>query len=157
MCRACGVSKSNYEILDAFGGFGIDALALAHFSTVEVVERDPLTFVALAELASRFRVPLTAVNGDALARIGSGSHYDVIYLDPMFPRRSKKALPNRAMQYLQLRNEENQEAYDLVALVGEACDAASDRVVLKRRIKDPVVGLPNYSLAGRTIRFDVYR
>ena len=158
LCRACGVAKTDFLVLDAFGGFGIDALALAHFSSVEVIERAPLTFVVLVELASRFNLPLTTSYGDGMDRIGSASaEFDVVYLDPMFPVRSKRALPNRAMQYLQLRDQEQENDLDLSALIAQAREAASDRVVLKRRTKDPKIGSPNHSVSGKTVRFDVYR
>ena len=161
LCRACGVAKSDFTVLDGFGGFGIDALALAHFSRVEVVERDALTFIVLVELASRFQLPVTAVHGDVFDRMSASKPYDVVYLDPMFPRRNKKALPNQAMQFLQLRDleceQECEQAIDLPNLLERAQEAALDRVVLKRRSKDSVVGSPNHSIVGKSVRFDVYR
>ena len=81
--------------------------------------------------------------------------YDVIYFDPMFPPRRKSALPGKRMQYLgELLGEG--EAFD-TGLIPKALQRARSRVVLKRRLKDPVTLRPDWTLRGRSIRYDVYR
>ncbi|HEY5646569.1 MAG TPA: class I SAM-dependent methyltransferase [Pseudomonadales bacterium] len=159
--RACGIRRGHpLRVLDATAGMGVDGLALAlSGQSVRLVEREPALWALLADLLRRFGpvsgdVDLTL--GDArtfLAR--SAEIYDVVYFDPMFPARSKTALPGKRMQYLS-------------ALLGEtppidtgtielARHRARSRVVLKRRAKDPVLGRPDWTIRGRAVRYDVYR
>lgn len=157
--RASGLgsaSPAELTILDACAGFGIDGLALARAARVTLVERQSLVFIMLLEFASRIGASVDIRHGDGLSAFEAESAWDVIYLDPMFPQRSKKALPSRPMQHLRgLSAGAEPMVLDEVLTGALAC--ANDRVVLKRRLRDPEVGRPSYSLAGKTVRFDVYR
>lgn len=158
LCRACGVAGSRFRVLDLFAGFGIDGLALAQHADVTLVEKSPLVFALLSDAVERAGVVCELVYADGLKYLGEDTGADVIYLDPMFPLRSKKALPGRSMQHLQqLQSLTPMSQENLARLVLKCLDVAADRVVLKRRAKDPVIGAPNHSVKGRTIRFDVYR
>jgi 16S rRNA (guanine1516-N2)-methyltransferase len=92
--------------------------------------------------------------GDGIARITEGT-FDVIYLDPMFPLRSKSALPGKRLQYL---HELVGETRDVdAALLERARRSATARVVLKRRRTDPVLAAPDWQIVEKSVRFDVYR
>lgn len=156
--RACGLSgRGGLRLLDATGGLGVDALALARKgASVDVVEREPVLFALLKDLIRRSGAadvhPMLADSTDLLA---GSVDYDVIYLDPMFPARRKKALPGKRMQYLgELLV--NAAPFD-VTLLTLAQQRARSRVVLKRRLKDPVELSPDWTLKGRSVRYDVYR
>lgn len=159
--RACGIRRGHpLRVLDATAGLGVDGMALAlSGQSVHLVEREPALWALLTNLLRRFGpvsgdVRLTLDDARALlAR--SDEVYDVVYFDPMFPPRSKTALPGKRMQYL-------------AALLGEASpidtvtielarSRARSRVVLKRRAKDPVLGRPDWTIRGRAVRYDVYR
>lgn len=160
LCRATGVVGTKFRVLDIFAGFGIDGLALARHANVTLIEQNPIVFVMLKEFADRMSLLADIRLGDGPSQLSdtTGEAYEVVYLDPMFPTRNKKALPNRAMQHLQALDDSEQISEEGVAdLVLSARSRALDRVVLKRRLRDPQIDKPNFSLKGRTVRFDVYR
>ena len=78
---------------------------------------------------------------------------DVVYLDPMFPRRTKNAQVKNKPQMLQLlqgpcaREEE---------LFRAAVQAHPRKIVVKRTPKGPwLAGVkPSYAITGKTVRFD---
>jgi 16S rRNA (guanine1516-N2)-methyltransferase len=86
---------------------------------------------------------------------GSAQSYDVIYLDPMYPERSKSVLAKKEMQMLQklIGHEEDAEH-----LLTAALAAAGKRVVVKRPKTAPPLAdsSPTHSLSGKTTRYDVY-
>jgi 16S rRNA (guanine1516-N2)-methyltransferase len=78
---------------------------------------------------------------------------DVVYLDPMFPARSKSAAVKKEMQYMQALLEDE----DPLPLFEAALACATKRVVIKRPIHAPdVAAKPNHRFEGKTVRFDVY-
>jgi 16S rRNA (guanine1516-N2)-methyltransferase len=154
--RACGLPGPGLRVLDAMGGLGVDALALARRGAhVHVVEQEPMLWALLVDLIRRTRASVTATLADSRELLQRGTDYDVIYLDPMFPARRKKALPGKRMQYLS----------ELLAgatvfdpqIIPLAQQCARSRVVLKRRLKDPALLRPDWSLKGRAVRYDVYQ
>ncbi|MEZ5549927.1 MAG: class I SAM-dependent methyltransferase [Pseudomonadales bacterium] len=168
--RACaGSTRHGLRILDAMAGLGTDGLALAlRGHRVTLVERNPVLWALLSDLLQRMDVPdLVLQLGDCRTLLESpdalSTPYDVIYLDPMFPQRSKRALPGKPMQYVtQLLGEdaENGDQPDLEALralIQSARNVAGSHVVLKRRRTDPVVGTPDWQLKGRSVRYDMFR
>ena len=158
LCRAVGIGSGvrRKTVLDAFAGFGTDGLALAQHCEVTLVEANPVVFVLLAEISCRSGHDVELLHADCWPLLEQNSmRWDVIYLDPMFPRRNKRALPNKAMQQLKEMTQEMKEA-NIEQLLAVAQQASRERVVLKRRLRDPVMGRPNHSLKGRSVRFDVY-
>ncbi len=160
LARACGVQRgSGLTIVDATAGLGVDTFALARLGVqVLAVERH----VALWALLWEARQRLGAANvelrhADARAVLGERSpgSVDVVYLDPMFPERRKKALPGKAMQYLRALLPE--DADPLEPLLAAARRVAGDRVVVKRRRRDPLSVEPDWQILGTSVRYDVYR
>jgi 16S rRNA (guanine1516-N2)-methyltransferase len=86
-----------------------------------------------------------------------GALYDVVYLDPMFPRRQKAALPQKRAQLLAMAAAAAPVAPATADLIDTAVRVARLRVVLKRRARDPVIGLPDWTVRASRVRFDVYR
>ena len=80
---------------------------------------------------------------------------DVIYLDPMYPHRSKSALVKKEMRMLRALVGEDPDAPQLLET---ALRAARTRVVVKRpRLAEVLPGItPSHTLVGSTTRFDVY-
>ncbi len=153
-------------ILDATGGLGRDSflLAAAGFS-VRTFERNPVLAALLAD--GLHRASLQAATGKICSRIrfspgnaidflGAGAATaEIIYLDPMFPKTTSTAKVKKELQMIQHVTGEDQDINELFA---RALQAAGDRVVVKRPKKGPWLNdtCPNYSLDGKTIRFDVY-
>ena len=81
---------------------------------------------------------------------------DVIYLDPMFPARSKSAAVKKKAQLMQMLEEPCTDE-EACALVRAALAARPRKVVVKRPLKGPyLAGIkPAYSVEGRAVRFDV--
>jgi 16S rRNA (guanine1516-N2)-methyltransferase len=158
--RACGLPASDAHVLDATGGLGVDAMALSRRGVrVHIVEREPMLWALLKDLIRRAgATEVTATLADSLDVLAESPVYDVIYLDPMFPERRKKALPGKRMQFLGelLAQSSQQRPFDM-ALIAVAQSRARSRVVLKRRLKDPLEAAPDWSLKGRSIRYDVFR
>lgn len=155
--QACaGRARAALSILDAFAGYGTDGYALARRHAVTMIEREPMVCVMQREFGERLGMDTTGYCADALALMQTtGQKWDVVYLDPMFPARSKKALPARGMQHLQSLSAEAQEV-DLADCLALAQARANLRVVIKRRLRDPVLAKPALQLRGKSVRFDVY-
>ena len=80
-------------------------------------------------------------------------HFDVIYLDPMFPTRKGSALSGREMQYLQKLVEKEDDAQ----LIDRALGSAVPRVVIKRpRLARALERKPNFTITQKSCRFDVF-
>ena len=165
LLRACRVTRGRRSrVVDATGGLGTDAFVLANAgSEVTVLERHPLVFALLRDAHGRAAdqtelraamARMRVVHCDARQWLVKAHGVDVIYLDPMFPRRRKSALVKQPMQMLkQLVDEEGGET-----LLDAAVEAQPSRVVVKRPLhgSEPWSRAPSFSLKGRSVRFDVY-
>lgn len=157
--RAVGTRRGQaLEVLDATCGLGLDGLALARRGQrVTLVERHPLLWALATNLLRRAGIPSATLRlGNSRALLEDPKlGFDVICIDPMFPARAKTALPGKRMQYLAelLRGEPDFDA----KLIDLARHRARSRVVLKRRRRDPSVGQPDWTITGRSVRYDVYR
>lgn len=184
-------------VYDLTAGFGQDSLllALAGAKHVHMIERDPIVAVLLNDAMRRLRLLSTECSdhsqrenardlchrlslqvGDGtkiakelVSRQGSVDLPDIIYLDPMFPPRTKSALVKKNMQVLHhlLESQEKHDTMDNQMLFQAAYEAAEARLVVKRPINaPPLLGLsdnehnvdlqPSYSVRGKVNRWDVY-
>ena len=164
--RVRGVASP--RALDATAGLGEDALLLAAAGfEVELWERDATIAALLRDgLARAARAPgladavdrMTLHEGDSVAALAAlaPGEVDVVYLDPMFPARTKSAAVKKKMQLLQ-RLERPCTDEDGEALLRAAVAAAPRKVVVKRPPKGPeLAGVrPAYTLAGKAVRYDV--
>ena len=156
LARACGLNQGDLSVLDACAGFGTDGLTLSMLGCpVTLVEREPLIWILLQDFARSFDNTQVMFMNCKEAFSGEGV-WDVVYLDPMFPERKKNALPNQALQHLRYLTQDAQDGSDLVELIQLALRCAHNRVVVKRRLKDPVVEGVNFQIKGKTVRFDIY-
>lgn len=80
---------------------------------------------------------------------------DVIYLDPMFPERTKSAAVKKKFQLLHHLEHpcENEEEF-----LGAAMNIQPRKIVVKRMAKGPFLAgkKPSYSIKGKSIRYDCY-
>jgi 16S rRNA (guanine1516-N2)-methyltransferase len=153
-------------LIDATAGLGRDGflLAAAGFRVV-MIEGNPMVAALLADGLQRAsqlpvldtiaaRIDLRTANAlEVLPKLSEQP--DVVYLDPMFPERSKDAKVKQELRLLQLLD---QKADSPEMLLRAALSLGSRKVVVKRPLKGPfLAGLaPAYSLRGKAIRFDVY-
>ena len=174
IARAIGLnSLSAPYVLDATAGLGSDAFVLASLGCpVTMVERVPEVHALLADglrvagawgsakdqtlIAILKR--MTLVESDAakyMQTLEDTKKPEVVYLDPMFPLRTKSVQVKKEMHVLQQLIGKDVDA-DLLLQTAQEC--AQKRVVVKRpRIAPFLAGLePNYTLEGRSNRYDVY-
>jgi 16S rRNA (guanine1516-N2)-methyltransferase len=161
LAKACGVRPA-LRVLDGMAGYGLDGLTLATLGCdVLMVERDPLLSALLGDAMQRARaeVDLTGTVACRVADVrdvlSEGSHFDAVYLDPMFPARRKRALPRKSAQVL--RTFIGEADADLQTIVNDSIPLARRRVVVKRHRHDAPIGRPDWQILGRSVRFDVYR
>lgn len=163
--------------VDATAGFGQDSLLLAAAGfRVLLFERNPViaallrdalrraaSVPELADAIARMRFieddsvaalnNMGAIDADAHAD-GALRQPDVVYLDPMFPARTKSAAVKKKFQLL---HHLEQPCEDPDAMLQAALAAKPRKIVVKRPPKGPYLAnvKPSYSLAGKAVRYDV--
>lgn len=158
------------RVLDATAGLGQDSALLATLGCqVTLVERNPVVAVLLADGLARLQhgtddpalaARMTLIPGQihllGAALFEENTGHDVVYLDPMFPTRTKSAQVKKTMQTFKNIVGADDDAANLLPA---ALALAAQRVVVKRPAKAPFLAerKPTYSVAGRTSRFDVYQ
>lgn len=156
--------------VDATAGLGEDSLLLAAAGfTVTLCEADPVIAALLEDALARASAhevlgPIVErmhlVAGDSritLARAGAstGAQPDVVYLDPMFPGRTKSAAVKKKFQLIH-GLERPTEPLDEESLLQAALAAHPRKVVIKRPVKGPhLAGVkPSHAIAGKAVRYD---
>ena len=160
LVKACK-AKEGVNILDLTAGFGRDAaILLGTGASVSLVERDKIMQILLQDGLARADLKLKAkirlINSEAkevLTKLNKANLPEVIYLDPMHPIRKKSAQVKKVMFALQTFIKPDDNYTDLLTL---ARRCARERVVVKCPVTQPPVCIPNHSIGGKTIRFDVY-
>lgn len=163
-----GRSKEPLTVIDATAGLGRDSFILAAAGfTVTSIERHPAIACLLWDGLDRAclsaegsvaadRISLHwGVAHTVLSNLPESERPDVVYMDPMFPERTKQALVKKEMR---LFRDVVGDDLDGEALLQVAMATARKRVVVKRpRKAEPVAGRkPGYQLLGKSSRFDVY-
>ena len=174
IAKAIGLNSANPpHVLDATAGLGGDAFVLASLGCpVTMVERVPEVHALLADglrvagawgsvkdqtlIAILKR--MTLVESDAaeyMQALEDTRKPEVVYLDPMFPLRTKSAQVKKEMHVFRQLIGKNVDA-DLLLQIAQEC--AQKRAVVKRpRIAPFLAGLePNYTLEGKSNRYDIY-
>ena len=150
------------RVVDAAAGLGEDSMILACAGfQVQLFERNPVIGALLADAIERAlgdpdlalpasRMKLTI--GDSIGHMAE-FRPDVVYLDPMFPKRKKSGLVGKKFQLLQLLESPCSDEEDLLEA---ALLAKPARIVIKRPLKGPYLGQakPSYSLKGKAVRYD---
>ncbi len=161
LARAVNVKKYT-KVLDATAGLGRDAFILAHLGChVTLLESSPVVAALLQDGLKRAQgLPsierMILFETDSIPYMQAHSEaFDVVYLDPMFPTKSKTALVKKEMQLL---HDVVSTSYDGNALFQAAWACAKHRVVVKRpRLSQCLVTkAPHFTYEGRSSRFDIY-
>lgn len=170
LARALGRHPKALKCLDVTGGYGQDSVLLATLGAhVTLIERNPVLTALISDALIRaaghlkanvqvLAQRLTIITMDAVDYCASLKEpcFDVVICDPMFPSKQKDALAKLDMQILQ-KIQSPPSSEEEQALL-EACLRAAPRVVVKRPMTAPHLGLiaPHHSLEHKTVRFDVY-
>ena len=169
LARALGLKGNTAtHIIDATAGLGRDSFILASLGfEITLLERSPIMAALLADglqralqdpevapIAQRMRlIPLSGI--EFLPEINPKERPSHIYVDPMFPERSKSALVKKEMRLL---HDLIGQDPDADALLEAALACATERVVVKRpRLAEPLGTMkPSFQMQGSSSRFDVY-
>lgn len=160
--RVRGVDRPH--AVDATAGLGEDSIMLAAAGfEVAMFERDPVIAALLddalhraaedarlSEIVGRMRL----VEGDCVAALRALDYEpDVVYLDPMFPGRTKSAAVKKKFQLL---HHLERPCADEEELLEAALAACPRKIVIKRPVKGPhLAGVkPSHSLSGKAVRYD---
>lgn len=167
IARAVGLkSGQSLTVLDATAGLGGDSFILASLgANITMLERNPFIHLLLEDALSRASgnpnlekiiARMNLVKSDSINFIENmATNPDVIYMDPMFPDKTKTALAKKEMRLFKIIAGKDEDA-DI--LFTKALSAAGKRVVVKRPAKAPYITdkKPEFSTAGKSSRFDVY-
>ena len=152
------------HIADATAGLGEDSFLLASAGcSVTLYEYNPVIAALLADALERAAQDPALQTAAARMELRQEDSLlalpllepspDVVFLDPMFPERQKSALVKKKFQLLgQLEFPCAEEE----ALLQAALAAHPRRIIIKRPAKGAYLGglRPDYSLSGKTIRYD---
>lgn len=167
LAKAIGLNKfKNPHVLDATAGLGRDAFVLACLGCkVDLVERSPIIFELLKDglhrasqdlSISQITQNMSLTNADSCQYIENlVTKPDVIYLDPMFPKRDKSALVKKEMRiFKEILGDDD----DAEKLLDTSLTKAQKRVVVKRPRQSAYLNdkKPSFILEGKANRFDVY-
>ncbi len=171
LARAVGIKqgKGLPTIVDATAGLAGDAFVLASLGcSVQMIEQSPIVAALVEDAISRAscdqdfqKILVTGFSMqlgnsiDVLTEIAADRPPDTVYLDPMFPDRSKSAAVKKNMQMLQrLLGHSDDEA----GLLQAARQCAIKRVVVKRPKGAPWLAKvqPSSEIRSRKTRYDLY-
>ncbi|MDP8098729.1 class I SAM-dependent methyltransferase [Pasteurella atlantica] len=168
IAKAVGIKKNIFPtVIDATAGLGRDAFVLASIGCkVQLVERHPVVAALLEdglqrayiddEIGQLMRQQMQLLSVRSIAELNPKiSKVDVIYLDPMYPHKQKKALVKKEMRVFQHLVGEDLDADQFLET---AKNLASKRVVVKRPDYAPFLAdqKPDFSQKTKNHRFDIY-
>lgn len=156
LAKAIGLKNKNLTALDATAGFGKDSALISYLGhRVIAVEQNPIIFAMLKSS----NPDIELINADSYEYILelTNPYPDIIYLDPMFPAKSKNNLVKKPMQILQAvlgnticNNEE---------LLKAAIKKAAKKVIVKRPESSGYLASlkPDLSITkSQSTRYDIY-
>lgn len=167
LAKAVGIKKGKRPVIcDATAGLGRDAFVLAALgSTVYLLERSFPIWLLLEDGIRRaqdhsgtgeiFRNRITLVHDDSAAFLRSAAiRFETIYLDPMYPDRTKSALNKQELR--DLKHVVGADP-DSAHLLNVARQTAQKRTVVKRSAgAKPLAAGPDFSVKGKSTRYDIY-
>jgi 16S rRNA (guanine1516-N2)-methyltransferase len=170
LARAVGLKKGwQPTVIDVTAGLGRDSFILAYLGChVHMLERSPILAALLEDALQRAvhseqtaeiiikRLRFTQTDSrDFLQKLQQKDYPDVIYLDPMYPERTKSSLVKKEMRILRGLAGDDQDAAELLTI---ALGCVRNRVVVKRPRLAPTLSSlkPSHQITGKTSRFDVY-
>lgn len=179
IAKAVGIKKSfRPNVLDLTAGLGQDAFVLAGLGCkLTMIERVDIVYqllddglqralmngdIELREIVSTMQLKNCNAIDYLKSLLNDNVKADVIYLDPMFPEREKKAKVKKSMSAFHSLVGSDDDAGELLQL---ALMCANYRIVVKRPRKAmsiaeqyPQLNLPKAGLVleGKSSRYDIY-
>eukprot|EP01124_Arcella_intermedia_P012743 TRINITY_DN1909_c0_g1_i1.p1 TRINITY_DN1909_c0_g1~~TRINITY_DN1909_c0_g1_i1.p1 ORF type:complete len:372 (-),score=86.66 TRINITY_DN1909_c0_g1_i1:28-1095(-) len=171
MIKALKINKPvpHTTILDATAGFGTDSFVFAMKGyQVTCLERDPIMYSLLWDgyqngiqdpeieyIIKRMKI-IHADAFDYIPQLQEEEIPDIIYLDPMYPPKSKlkAALPKKDLSLARAILDSPIDAQELVHF---AQKYAKERVILKRPLTEPANPEAIKTCKGNTSRYEVFQ
>ena len=170
LAKAIGLKGgANPTVIDATAGLGRDAFVLANLGAqVTMIERSPILATLLEDGLKRLTVEpeladiaqhLQLVHTNAIdwlhQQAQTEQRPEVVYLDPMYPHRSKSALVKKEMRALRALVGDDEDA---ALLLQAARQCATKRVVVKRPKGAPSLdnSQPSGDVQSKNTRYDIY-
>ncbi len=169
LARAIGLGSEPTSVIDTTAGLGGDSFLMARWGCmVTAVERSGVIGALLADGLRRASLCSLASVRDAAQRIsqvaddartvlaegGKKARWDVAYLDPMYPPKTKSAANRKDLRVCRMLVGDDDDAAGLLEI---ARRSVRNRVVVKRHRHAPVLSAePNHSYKGSRVRYDVY-
>lgn len=167
LAKAVGIKKGKRPLIcDGTAGLGRDGFILAALGcTVYLLERSFVMWLLLEdgiqraldhrEIGETFSKRVCLVHDDTAAFLMSSSiGFETVYLDPMYPDRTKTALNKQELRYLKDVVGTDTDSAELLEI---ARTVAEKRTVVKRPAGAPPLSLkPDFAVTGRSTRYDVY-
>jgi len=172
IAKAIGLHKiKEPHVLDLTAGMGGDAFVLATLGCqVTMIERNPVVHALLNDALERANLSIDSDLQNILKKItlihNSASIYldnlpenklpHVIYLDPMFPSKTKSSQVKKEMQFFHdiVGSDDDSEI-----LFFKALSKAKKRIVVKRpRLAESISQKvkPDFVISGKSTRYDIY-
>ncbi len=171
--KAIGLKRGNNPtVVDATAGLGRDAFILANLGAhVIMIERSPILAALLEDGLQRLAAePGLSVIAEQQLRLvqtnaiewlqqqtdaDTANRPEVVYLDPMYPHRSKSALVKKEMRVLRAVVGDDDDAG---LLLQAARQCALKRVVVKRPKGAPPLdgSQPSGNVQSKNTRYDIY-
>ncbi|MCQ2519166.1 MAG: class I SAM-dependent methyltransferase [Lachnospiraceae bacterium] len=166
LVKACKIKNADapLTIIDATAGLGEDALLLAAAGhNIILYERDEIIAALLEDTIKRAMkdASLSSIvtrmelhKEDSITALHKLTFSpDIIYLDPMFPKREKTGLVKKKFQVIHVIEK---PCEDEESLLSAALSAGPKRIVIKRPLKAEYLAnkKPSYSIEGKSIRYD---
>lgn len=169
LARAVGLKPGNTPVIvDATAGLARDAFVLACLGCrVMMIERSPILATLIADGMRRAlldpdigkmvmeRMSLRTGDAKTIIETQLNKQADVVYLDPMYPTRSKSALVKKEMRILRSLIGDDMDSAELLSI---ARVHAKQRVVVKRpRLASLLMGpSPGLQIESKSTRYDIY-
>ncbi len=166
LVKAAKTGEGGSRAIDATAGMGEDSFLLAAYGyDVTLYEQNPVIAALLRDTIRRARKNpqlseivgrMKLVEGNSIEFLKKqDSLADVIYLDPMFPKRQKSGLVNKKLQLIQKLEPPCSSEEELFEA---AWEASPSKIIVKRPLKSLYLAgkKPSYTLEGKAIRYDCY-
>ncbi len=171
LAKAIGLKHgANPSVIDATAGLGRDAFVLAHLGAhVTMIERSPILAALLNDGLQRLAINTEPPGSDTIQlqliqanaidwlprQAKDNNRPEVVYLDPMYPHRSKSALVKKEMRALRALVGDDE---DSALLLQAARHCALKRVVVKRPKGAPLIddSKPSGNVQSKNTRYDIY-
>jgi len=167
LAKAVGLSKGRSpHIIDATAGLGRDGFILAHLgANIIMIERHPAVANALQKALEQARTSevlfaepanrIQLLPGDARVLLPKELP-EVIYIDPMHPKRTKSALVKKNLRDLRDLVGADEDSADLIRI---ALRCAQNRVTLKwpkNAALPDGLPKPSFEQVGKTTRYAIF-